>query len=145
MTDQQEHEVVQKEIASCSSQQQNEAPEAGNETSTTAPDASSSSSSTATVSPQRQCGNCCFLETEQKALKPCTKCQSILYCSRECQKAGWKVHKKTCAKDAQAYALKANLKASRLYLDYATRIQESLSSLISFPCSSRYSEILGSN
>jgi splicing suppressor protein 51 len=33
-------------------------------------------------------------------LKRCAKCQSQAYCSRECQKAEWKVHKKTCASTA---------------------------------------------
>ncbi|KAK6204043.1 hypothetical protein LQW54_008504 [Pestalotiopsis sp. IQ-011] len=34
-------------------------------------------------------------------LKTCAKCRSISYCSRDCQKDDWKVHKKTCAKDVQ--------------------------------------------
>ncbi|GJJ77250.1 hypothetical protein EMPS_09609 [Entomortierella parvispora] len=30
------------------------------------------------------------------ALKRCAKCKSVLYCSRACQTADWKVHKKKC-------------------------------------------------
>src|SRR5436190_8189952 len=30
-------------------------------------------------------------------LKRCAKCQTTLYCSRECQKADWKQHKRVCS------------------------------------------------
>ncbi|TVY14237.1 hypothetical protein LARI1_G006556 [Lachnellula arida] len=43
-------------------------------------------------------------------LKPCPKCHTALYCSRDCQKAAFKKHKKTCAVHAQEYARTANLK-----------------------------------
>lgn len=29
-------------------------------------------------------------------MKRCAKCQTSLYCSRDCQKADWKTHKKSC-------------------------------------------------
>ncbi len=35
-------------------------------------------------------------------LKRCAKCQTTHYCSRECQKADWKAHKKVCARNAAA-------------------------------------------
>ncbi|OBT78767.1 hypothetical protein VF21_02521 [Pseudogymnoascus sp. 05NY08] len=43
------------------------------------------------------CSNCNKLQTElPEALKRCSKCQTALYCSLDCQKANWKSHKLTC-------------------------------------------------
>lgn len=41
----------------------------------------------------------CHKDQEQLArpLKDCAKCRRVQYCSRDCQKADWKSHKKTCA------------------------------------------------
>ncbi|KAE8440743.1 hypothetical protein EG329_006622 [Mollisiaceae sp. DMI_Dod_QoI] len=59
----------------------------------------------------KKCANCGTSETDpEKPLKPCSKCQTVRYCSRDCQKKDWKVHKKTCASDAQIYAQTADLK-----------------------------------
>ncbi|SMR49989.1 unnamed protein product [Zymoseptoria tritici ST99CH_1A5] len=44
-------------------------------------------------------------------LKPCTKCHTTKYCSRDCTKADFKQHKKVCAKLAQAYAESGAYKA----------------------------------
>ncbi|KAF2811550.1 uncharacterized protein BDZ99DRAFT_372266, partial [Mytilinidion resinicola] len=43
-------------------------------------------------------------------LKDCTKCHSVSYCGRDCQKADMKKHKKVCAAAAQAYAQTANVR-----------------------------------
>ncbi|VDC07653.1 unnamed protein product [Peniophora sp. CBMAI 1063] len=40
----------------------------------------------------RQCG----IRDMQKDLFRCSKCQHIYYCSKECQKANWKLHKEMC-------------------------------------------------
>lgn len=45
----------------------------------------------------RVCFNCGQSESEP-ALKTCAKCSTALYCSRGCQKAHWKIHKKECRK-----------------------------------------------
>ncbi|KAL6883163.1 hypothetical protein HDV57DRAFT_495578 [Trichoderma longibrachiatum] len=50
------------------------------------------------------CQNCSKSQPEV-TLKKCAKCQTTPYCSRDCQKADWKQHKKVCGKtqgDTQA-------------------------------------------
>lgn len=37
-----------------------------------------------------------LLEIDDKALKTCSACHSAYFCSRTCQAAAWKLHKKTC-------------------------------------------------
>jgi MYND finger len=39
-----------------------------------------------------------------RPLKRCAKCKGALYCSRECQTADWKTHKKVCNKAPTATA-----------------------------------------
>ena len=48
-----------------------------------------------------QCGNrsdlkCNYLPSSEGELMICSKCHVVRYCSRECQKRDWKVHKKIC-------------------------------------------------
>lgn len=38
------------------------------------------------------CDNC----FQRKQVKKCSGCQTLFYCSRECQKQGWKIHRKEC-------------------------------------------------
>ena len=74
---------------------------------------SSTSGSASKSAPIRNCDNCSKPESgPEKPLKPCSKCQSAHYCSRECQKADFKKHKKVCAEKAQIYAMGADLKMS---------------------------------
>lgn len=40
----------------------------------------------------------CKKTPPQVALKRCAKCSSTNYCSRDCQKADWKSHRKTCGR-----------------------------------------------
>lgn len=47
----------------------------------------------------RRCINCQVLESEKdEPLKRCAHCPTAFYCSRECQKADWKIHKLVCAR-----------------------------------------------
>ncbi|KAK6980710.1 MYND-type domain-containing protein [Favolaschia claudopus] len=39
-----------------------------------------------------------------KDLKECAQCKSVRYCSKECQRNDWKLHKPTCAYNAQQFA-----------------------------------------
>jgi len=59
---------------------------------------------------RKVCEFCANNESESKrfgkTLKVCNKCKMVYYCSSECQRKGWKVHKPTC----EDY-LKANLAA----------------------------------
>ncbi|KZP28435.1 ankyrin [Athelia psychrophila] len=43
---------------------------------------------------EKQCGNC---KNSGPALKLCSKCRSIKYCSTSCQKSHWSAHKKACS------------------------------------------------
>ncbi|RPA82227.1 hypothetical protein BJ508DRAFT_93339 [Ascobolus immersus RN42] len=38
------------------------------------------------------CSHC----SKPRAQKSCSRCSTVCYCSRDCQKAAWKAHKKAC-------------------------------------------------
>lgn len=45
-----------------------------------------------------QCANCAKTQSDPDVnLKRCAKCHTTRYCSRECQKTNWKIHKRLCA------------------------------------------------
>lgn len=47
---------------------------------------------------KKKCFVCNKTETElNENLKYCAKCRKVAYCSRDCQAADWKTHKKACA------------------------------------------------
>ena len=45
---------------------------------------------------QQKCDNCCELSKKGKKLMCCSICFSAHYCSKECQKSDWKIHKLYC-------------------------------------------------
>ena len=50
----------------------------------------------------KACAGCKKPQSDlQNSLKRCGKCQTQSYCSRDCQKADWKAHKKICASNQQ--------------------------------------------
>ncbi|KAJ5368988.1 uncharacterized protein N7496_008748 [Penicillium cataractarum] len=51
-----------------------------------------------------KCKTCNQPAAEGQALKRCGRCKSVLYCSRDCQKADWKLHNTLCASQAQSNA-----------------------------------------
>ena len=52
---------------------------------------------------KRECDNCGKDESQLIGpLKCCAKCRQCSYCSRDCQKADWKNHKKVCGKQSTA-------------------------------------------
>lgn len=46
----------------------------------------------------------CQRSPPEVSLKHCAKCSTTPYCSRDCQRADWKSHKKTCRKQGSASA-----------------------------------------
>ncbi|KAI0798244.1 hypothetical protein C8Q75DRAFT_741096 [Abortiporus biennis] len=58
----------------------------------------------------KNCRNCGGREP-LKTLSRCSGCKHIWYCSRECQRANWKMHKDSCREMAEARAKAEALKA----------------------------------
>jgi splicing suppressor protein 51 len=58
---------------------------------------------------QNKCVSCGKDESQLRVpLKHCAKCQQPSYCSRDCQKADWKSHKKVCGKQPKTGRASSN-------------------------------------
>lgn len=58
----------------------------------------------------RKCAKCNAVEKASGAFKTCAKCRGVYYCNKACQKAHFKVHKKTCCKtESKTKITNANL------------------------------------
>lgn len=42
------------------------------------------------------CDHCGQVETESEEHYACSRCVGVFYCSKDCQKVGWKAHKAVC-------------------------------------------------
>ena len=47
----------------------------------------------------KECGNCGAADSEETALALCSRCHSIHFCSRKCQRAYWPFHRVWCVKN----------------------------------------------
>ena len=89
------HPRAQKHIDKILQEQKQEA--AANKKSSSASSAASGGGGGASSSTSSSaCGNCGAAE----ASSHCARCKTTEYCGRECQRAHWKTHKKTCAAPA---------------------------------------------
>ncbi|KAF2106187.1 hypothetical protein BDV96DRAFT_534120 [Lophiotrema nucula] len=80
-------------------------PSPGSEPSASPPTDSSKPPSSSR-SPSETCANCVKIPStpSKLPLRQCLRCHSITYCSKECQKADFKAHKKACSALAQEYS-----------------------------------------
>ena len=63
------------------------------------------------------CNQRCSLpdrKVERKGMLHCIRCRQVYYCSRECQKTDWPIHKKWCGEFVERQAaFEANLKDAK--------------------------------
>lgn len=72
---------------------------------------------------------CGFCGAEKKNLSKCSRCKSVFYCSKECQKSHWKAHKPNCKSPPEIPAAKDKLK-------FPQPTRKDLDSIARFVCNS---------
>jgi len=63
-------------------------------------------------------GSCAYCEKPGTALKRCSICKNVWYCGAECQKAGWRRHKKACAPPLSTEDVRARVVAASVADDW---------------------------
>jgi hypothetical protein len=58
----------------------------------------------------KTCAHCDKTENKVATMEQCARCKGVFYCNRECQKAAWRKHKKSCSPPTEVapIALAAN-------------------------------------
>lgn len=65
---------------------------------------------------------CCVVCKKGDCKGRCSKCRVVFYCSTECQKMGWKIHKKHC--DDMKYLKSMSKNTSKFYVMYCMSDQK---------------------
>ena len=73
--------------------------------------------------------SCAFCAAEKTNLSKCSRCRSVFYCSKECQKSHWKVHKPNCKPPLEISAVEERPK-------FPQPVRKDLDSIARFVCSS---------
>lgn len=66
------------------------------------------------------CANCHRAASPDVSLRECASCHTVKYCSRGCQRADWKAHKKSCGFTPTGNASRSGTQAGRDPLHFTT-------------------------
>ena len=75
--------------------------------------------------------SCGFCGAEKENLSKCSRCKSVFYCSKECQKSHWKAHKANCK-----LAPKVPVANEKLPIKFPQPTRRDLDSIARFVCGS---------
>eukprot|EP01080_Neovahlkampfia_damariscottae_P011502 gene11502-4666_t len=91
------------------------------------------------------CSNCYKTSNDQVHLKSCSGCKLVLYCSPQCQKKNWSIHKKTCLLISKKRKENENLKSYKnesILLKIQRPQEEQFKQLLCYNESKSYKEYL---